>query len=342
MKCLMAVSNESLLYRSATPYLNTVTINEHCFIRGPQTQQHDGIVALSKVILINLGNLQTQGILPLKACFAEVDLELHDLNGISTRFQNQFTSCLESQKPITVQLLIPMDWRHVLVKKTIHISFINEMTDGTSFLTKHDSVTPLRQVFLNGNDAVEYTKRIRIYEQPSQDILKSKASEMCAEFNWSNFAQFVLIHELNNNAKKDFDQKTMERIAFCWKLFHSPHGSLQYCASLNEAIRGGLKYAKSASSEMQTLKEHLETMLAGYRNVLHTTLTSPSTMAASSLNLYCQDLIEKASPVNLSRTGGLSRTLTYISNLTEAISDSLATDLLNCAPSVQILTNTKK
>nr|XP_039252364.1 uncharacterized protein LOC120329685 [Styela clava] len=343
LKSFTAISNEALLYGSVTPYISTITVNEYCFIKGSPAQKHDGILRFSKVLLINLGNLQTQGILPVRAFFSDVNLKLNDLNAVSSEFHNQFVSTVDTQQPIMIHLLMPLDWRYVLIKKIIHVYFVNEMTDDTTFLTKHDPLAPLCQVFLNGIDAAEYTRRIQIFDETNDDLLKSKIMETWNEFDWPSFAQFLLVQGIGTSAGEDLTEEKIEAIGFGWKLFHSPYGALHYSSAIAKAIREGLKY-DIKSDTASTVKKNLKVMLAGYRNILNTTLTAQSTMSSSALNLYCQDLLQNAAPVGtveLTQGSNLPRVLDHVASITQAISDSIAMDLVECFLSIRKIVDSK-
>lgn len=350
LRCYIALTKEILLYGSIVPHLTTVSLEEYCFVKGAKGQEHDGIQSLAKIILINIGNMETQGILALEARFSDTSVKLHDNSNSSTRFQNEFASSINAGQAVVLHFLVPIDWRYVHVIKTIHFYYVDQRNDQVNLLTPHNILAPYRQVFFSSNDAGEYSKGISAVANPETTLTETIQAKIQNEMTdawenkeWSHLATLLLLD--STVGQKEFrldDERCQATISFCWRLFHSAYGELQCIVSIGKSIIEALKSSTDSTRNVSSITDMLRSSILGFRSKVHLALSRPSTLAVLSIDSYCQNLMQNVAPCNLS-TGSVNITnpstlenaLTHVCAVLQAIADAAAMDLLNVSPTVK-------
>lgn len=340
-KCISTLSGNSLMLNSFTPYLTTVSTEEHCFIIGPEEQHADGLSALSQILLNYLENLKHKGVTPTRAIFQDIELELGEMDSASIRFLSLVASTLSSQKPFVLQLVVAMDWRLLLVRKTFHIYYVNKMTNKATFLTSHDELLSLKQVFFNSANAIQYAKWVAATPKSRSHLVKHIA-EHARKLDWINMAQLMVAYCFYEEGPSTLGPNDTELALFAWRLFHSPCGSLMYAVAVSEALTDSLL---NPDCLLQGNSRHqlVVSTLFGFRNCINKVLSSKSTMVSNALNPYCQHLLQFSSPCKLDdgtaqiNKDQLRNTLLHTKGILTAVEDNLALDLLRCTPVIKSL-----
>lgn len=339
-KCMSALSGDSLLFNSFTPYLTTVSIEEHCFIIGPEELHTDGLSAFAQMLLNYFENLKHKGTTPARVVFQDIELELGDLDSVSVRFLS-LVATLSSNKPFVLHLVIAMDWRLLLIKKTFHIYYVNKATNKATFLTSGDDLLSHKQVFFNSGNAIEYTKWVAAIPKPRRHLVKHVA-RLATKLDWINMAQLMVAYCFYEGGPNTLNSFDTELALFTWRLFHSPCGSLMYAVALSDALTDILA-DPNCLSQGNPKRQLVVSTLFGMRNCINQVLLSKNTMVSAALDPYCQNLLQSSSPCKLEDGSAeinkdqLLNALLHTRGILTAVMDNLAVDLLRCTPQIKSL-----
>nr|CAB3262982.1 uncharacterized protein LOC100186104 [Phallusia mammillata] len=286
-------------FGTVSPYLKSVDVDEHCFVRGPSDKTHHAANVLANIVLTHLRDLRSKGILPHQARFGGIVMKLNNLtSSAATRFESEFSAAIDGNHPIHVELYYPLDWRYILIKKRILAYYVTETNERVATLFRlPEGIEDFRSsiVFLHPADARYCVKQIPIAALP-QDVATVR---YWRSRDWPALvthlvtrAQHLLAEGVATKRRTVIGSQagqsdTNSLLAFCWRYHSGIPGQIDYLRCLNSAIESVMSFGVEATEEGAQISSAMdqalvEKMIVQFKWKMNEIISQGSSLAGAS------------------------------------------------------------
>ncbi|XP_078494295.1 uncharacterized protein LOC100186104 [Ciona intestinalis] len=334
----------STYHGSLSPYLCTLYLNEHCFVRGPVGQLHKGAAALAKILKSHLTKLKSSGLILHQAKFGGVILNLKNATNFS-RFESEFSAASSGGQEINISFYFPLSWRYVLVKKHMFVYYVEEKTDRATLMSSSTNSSGQEfSIFFHPADALHCFRSNKSHMTDFGDSALIDAWKSC---DWSQMISLLAIKAIFLHENSDTDNSLRNEIlAFCLRYNNSVPGNIDYVIGMGQALEGVINMAVTAMENNVDLvgvidQALVEKMALEFKIKLGLVFAVESTLSCSCMVDF---LLRKLQPVAFRDqktnavfvkydTKSTSTLQEVLCNMIE-IRNSIALDLLHATPSV--------
>ncbi|XP_051776502.1 uncharacterized protein LOC127525816 [Erpetoichthys calabaricus] len=340
-----------------TPFLCSLEVTEFCYITAPPGCLPEVLQAYAKTVHHQLCELgRRSSFAPCGVFFGSNERwTLDKVISFPFAFGEDFIQAMQAGQEVYLKvLLVPSqpDWRFVPLVKHFVLYYMNPGTHDWLCFPRHEPTTVYQVLFQTLEEAVFH---IRTAGPPGDPFSCANLQVLTTHLDpqiQQNLKRGDLLPAYRLLALRGLTTQEDGCLPTCWRMLHSMSAQLEYLRGLSSTLQDYIamnrnsKVAKRREEDrddsVTALKDniHFDAMLAGYRDILKTTLENPCCLSApglreSLLQGWSVDRADgkmEAWPVDV-----LDEWLKNTSSACQALADAIASDVHALCPEIGVL-----
>ncbi|XP_033628261.1 uncharacterized protein LOC117290809 isoform X1 [Asterias rubens] len=252
-----AVGQNCALYGRLVPYLNTLHLYEHYYIRGTIGADTEAIQLYAKLVYDYIASIPALNVyIVIGVYFNEFGrfMSEADFRSDKALFISHMVDAARKKQDIFLKLYQPVGWRYICIQKhfVLHYLFVDNTDDRHECYSPSDPSAMYQYIFQFQDEASAHYRgsgAIQLGNPKNPTVIRSvnsylrdKIEGAIKEHRMMNAYQLILQKALINSDKK--------QLVEAWRVHHSLAFQLEYLQTINRDIQALVRYALTSPEKL--------------------------------------------------------------------------------------------